>query len=80
MLNKVEKPKEHIRVGKIPENVQFTNKLVKNMNSSSYEAIRGIIEADVSDVAHPQLEKQFFKNINNLNPHKKKNINKKSKK
>ena len=80
MLNKVRKPKEQTRVGKIPENVQFKNKITKNINNSSYEMIRGIVETDVTAVAQPQMEKQISKNINNLNSHKKySNNNKKSK-
>ena len=62
MLNKPRKPREHKRVGKTPENVQFKNKLIKNINnSSSYETIRGIVEADISDVSQPQMEKLFQK-------------------
>ena len=62
MLNKPKKPREHKRVGKTPENVQFKNKLIKNINnSSSYETIRGIVEADISDVSQPQMEKKYFK-------------------
>ena len=62
MLNKPRKPREHKRVGKTPENVQFKNKPIKNINnSSSYETIRGIVEADISDVAQPQMEKIFQK-------------------
>ena len=81
MLNKPKKPREHKRVGKTPENVQFKNKLIKNINnSSSYETIRGIVEADISDVSQPQMEKNISKNISNLTPHKKNNINKKSNK
>ena len=70
MLNKVRKPKEQTRVGKAPENVQFKNKLTKSINNSSYETIRGIVEADATAVSQPQLEKQISKNINNLNSHK----------
>ena len=88
MLNKVRKPKEQTRIGKAPENVQFKNKLTKSINNSSYETIRGIVEADAqqslasirdaSAVSQPQLEKQISKNINNLNSHKKyNNINSK---
>ena len=78
MLNKTRKTKEPTRIGKTPENVQFKNKLVKNINNSSYETIRGIVEADVTAIAQPQLEKQISKNINNLNSHKKyNNINNK---
>ena len=81
MLNKFRKPKEQTRVGKIPENVQFKNKITKGINNSSYETIRGIVEAEnTSAVAQPQLEKQISKNLNNLNSHKKNNINKKSNK
>ena len=80
MLNKVRKSKEQTRIGKIPENVQFKNKITKSINNSSYEMIRGIVETDATAVAQPQLEKQISKNINNLNSHKKySNNNKKSK-
>ena len=80
MLNKVRKSKEQTRVGKIPENIQFKNKITKSINNSSYEMIRGIVETDGTAVAQPQLEKQISKNISNLNSHKKySNNNKKSK-
>ena len=78
MLNKVRKPKEQTRIGKLPENVQFKNKITKSINNSSYEMIRGIVETETTAVPQPQLEKQISKNINNLNPHKKNNINKKN--
>ena len=78
MLNKTRKTKEPTRIGKAPENVQFKNKLTKSINNSSYETIRGIVEADATAVSQPQLEKQISKNINNLNSHKKyNNINNK---
>ena len=80
MLNKVKKSKEQTRVGKIPENIQFKNKITKSLNNSSYEMIRGIVETDVTAVAQPQLEKQISKNMNNLNSHKKNNINNKKSK
>ena len=90
MLNKVRKSKEQTRIGKIPENIQFKNKITKSINNSSYEMIRGIVETDARQslasirdgtaVAQPQLEKQISKNISNLNSHKKySNNNKKSK-
>ena len=80
MLNKVRKSKEQTRIGKIPENIQFKNKITKSINNSSYEMIRGIVETDMNAVAQPQLEKQISKNISNLNSHKKySNNNKKSK-
>ena len=80
MLNKIWKPKEQTRIGKPPENVQFKNKITRSINNSSYEMIRGIVEAEATAVPQPQLEKQISKNINNLNPHKKNNMNKKSNK
>ena len=43
MLNKVKKPREQTRVGKIPENIQFTNKIPKGINNSFYEMIRGMV-------------------------------------
>ena len=71
MLNKVRKPKEQTRVGKIPENVQFKNKITKGISNSSYETIRGIVETDATAVPQPQLEKHTQKNNNHLNSHKK---------
>ena len=82
MLNKVRNSKEQTRVGKIPESVQYKNKITKSINNSSYEMIRGIVEADASEmssrgirdttsVAQPQMEKQISKNISNLNSHEK---------
>ena len=65
MLNKVRKSKEQTRVAKIPENIQFKNKITKSINNSSYEMIRGIVETDATAVASPQMEKQISKNISN---------------
>ena len=64
MLNKPKKPREHKRVGKTPENVQFKNKLIKNINnSSSYETIRGIVEADYIRCSTTSNGKKYFQKI-----------------